>query len=150
MEHDSVVSIVARNSLSISERASGSGHMQLDRLDVAPQAYQSSFAANVLGNDTGWVPKVPRPFFVSNLVGIHSGTIRCAMPVKLACVKSNSQVIIADSCPQGSTQSNKPEGRSAALKARAGGETRSNAHARSKLSQTVDGKLARHNHRCRP
>jgi hypothetical protein len=41
--------------------------------------------------------------FVSNLVGIFSGAIKCAMPVELVSVKSNSQVILADSCPQSSS-----------------------------------------------
>ena len=103
VEHDSVVSVIARNGLSIPERASGSRHMQLDRLDLAPQAYQSSFAADILGNDTGWVRHVPRPCSVSNLVGIHCGAIKCAMSVELACVKSNLQVITADFYPQGSS-----------------------------------------------
>jgi hypothetical protein len=103
VEHDSVVSIVARNGLSISERVSGSIRMQLYRLDVAPQAYQSSFAADVLGNDTGWVRLMHRSKFVSNLVGVHSGAIKCAMPVELVCAKSNSQVIVADFCPQSSS-----------------------------------------------
>ena len=76
MEHDSVVSIVARNGLSISERVSGSIRMQLYRLDVAPQAYQSSFAADVLGNDTGWVRLMHRSKFVSNLMRGHSGATK--------------------------------------------------------------------------
>jgi hypothetical protein len=53
VEHDSVVSLVASNGCSIPERVSGSGRLQLYRLDMAPQAYQSIFAANVLGNDSG-------------------------------------------------------------------------------------------------
>jgi hypothetical protein len=108
VEHDSVVGIVTRNGFSISERVSGSGHMRLYRLNVAPQAYQSSFAADVLGNDTEWVRLMPGSKFVSNLVGIHSGAIKCAMPVELVCAKSNSQVILADSCPQSSTNRRSP------------------------------------------
>lgn len=69
MEHDSVVSVVARNGLSISERVSGNGRMQLYCLDLAPQVYQSSFAAEVSGNDTGWVRLMPESKFMSNLVG---------------------------------------------------------------------------------
>ena len=103
MEHDSVVDIVARNGFSISERVSGSEHMRLYRLNVTPQAYQSSFAADVLGNDIELVRFMPGSKLVSNLVGIHSGTIKCAMPVELVCAKSNSQVILADSCPQSSS-----------------------------------------------
>jgi len=103
VEHDSVISEVGRNGLAISEPVSGSEHMQLCRLDVAPQAYQSSFVADVFGNDTGWVRPVPGSKFVSNLLGIHSGAISCAMPVELVCAKSTSQVLVADSCPQRSS-----------------------------------------------
>ena len=38
VEHDSVVSVVARNSRSIPERVSGSGRKQFYRLNAAPQA----------------------------------------------------------------------------------------------------------------
>ena len=102
VEHDSVVSVVARNKLSIPERVSGSRRKQPYLLDVAPQAYQSSFAANILRNNMGWVGLMPRSKSVSNQVGIE-GAIRCARPVELVCAKSNSQVLVADSCPKGSS-----------------------------------------------
>jgi hypothetical protein len=102
VEHDSVVSVVARNNLSISEWVSGSRRRQPCLLDVAPQAYQSSFAANILRNNMGRVRLMPGSRFVSNQ-GIDCGAIRCAMPVEPVCAKSNSQVLVADSCPQGSS-----------------------------------------------
>jgi hypothetical protein len=77
--------------------------MRIYRLNIAPQACQSSFAADVLRNDTQWVRLMPGTKFMSNLVGIHSGAIKCDMPVELVCAKSNSQVIVADSCPQSSS-----------------------------------------------
>ncbi|MBV8362276.1 MAG: hypothetical protein JO189_30730 [Deltaproteobacteria bacterium] len=103
MEYDSVDGIVAWNRFSISERVSGSGHVRLYRLNVAPRAYQSSFVAYVLENDTEWIRFMPGSKFVSNLVGTNSGAIKCAMPVELVCAKSNSQVIFANFCPQGSS-----------------------------------------------
>jgi hypothetical protein len=88
VEHDSVVSLVARKNSSISERVSGSGRKQLQRLDLAAHAYQRSLAADVLGDGTGWA----RPMeFVPNLMRIKSGAIRCAIPVELVRVKSNSR-----------------------------------------------------------
>jgi hypothetical protein len=77
------------------------------------------------GNDTGWVRLIHRSKFVSNLVGVHSGAIRCGMAVELICAKNNSQVMNADSGSTNSSSSNKPNRRSAALKTAAGGETRS-------------------------
>jgi hypothetical protein len=103
VEHDSVVRTVAPNSSSISERASGSGFMNLYHSYVAPQANQSSFAADVLGNNPGGSRRMLRLCFVSNLVGMISVAIDGAKPVEAMCAASNSQVMATNSCPQGSS-----------------------------------------------
>lgn len=73
MERDSVSSVIARDSLSISERVSGNRRLQLFRLDGAPQVYQYSFAADGFGDDTR-----RNRHFASYRVGIGSGAIRYA------------------------------------------------------------------------
>jgi hypothetical protein len=57
--------------------------MQLYRSDVAHQAYQSSF--------------------VANLAGIYFGEVRGANMVEPASDMGNSQVFAAGSCPQSSS-----------------------------------------------
>jgi hypothetical protein len=93
VEHDSGFSIVACNTLPISERVSGSGRTQLYRLDVAQQAYQTCFAADVLGNDRGQLRLMHGLTFLSNQVGLHSDWVRRATAVELVCASRNSTIV---------------------------------------------------------
>jgi len=103
VEHDSVIGVIGGNCVSISERVSGSGRKQLYDLHLTPQAYHSSFAADVLESDTAWIRLMQGPKVMSRLVRIQPGAMRCAIPVELVNVKTNSQVMVANSCPQSSS-----------------------------------------------